>query len=240
MPNWTENDLYIKCNTPERAREVKAAIQGEKRDFDFNRIIRMPESIANTESGSRNADDIAAYCKNAGIALAPRECGFLVDPREVDPSRGNPEVGKVLYENIQKYGFPTWYEWACRNWGTKWNAAESSLDCPCPCVVHVRFSTAWCAPLPVIEALSRMFPDAEITLDSRYEGSEAPTRDVYLNGEVVFRGEWGTEIVDENTGNKFESWDAVPHDYDGDLVERLVPEKTAWYGNPDFRYGYCE
>jgi hypothetical protein len=27
--------------------------------------------------------------------------------------------------NIEKYGSPTWDEWCCEQWGTKWNACDA-------------------------------------------------------------------------------------------------------------------
>lgn len=49
----------------------------------------------------------------------------------------------------------SWYEWNTSNWGTKWNAYDIkriSDD-------KIKFETAWCAPLPVLDALSRKFPN---------------------------------------------------------------------------------
>ncbi len=46
-------------------------------------------------------------------------------------------------------------EWNRHNWGTKWNAYDIDRRSD----TEVRFDTAWSHPLPVIEALSRKFPD---------------------------------------------------------------------------------
>jgi hypothetical protein len=136
--------------------------------------------------------------------------------------------------------------WARENWGTKWNASESlvqiSDDFADPYVVHAWFETAWSAPLPVIKALSQMFPGAEMTIDTQYSESSdvgnPPTHVVFRDGDQLFFGEWGTAIYDEDTGNTFDSWDDVPEDHEGHwLEERIAPEKTAWYGDP--KSGFC-
>lgn len=52
-----------------------------------------------------------------------------------------------------------WYEWSCKNWGTKWNSYE-----PFAGDKHqIIFETAWCTPIPVILALSKKYPDLKIT-----------------------------------------------------------------------------
>jgi len=32
--------------------------------------------------------------------------------------------GEKYKSNLDKYGYTTWYDWACDNWGTKWNVGE--------------------------------------------------------------------------------------------------------------------
>lgn len=52
-----------------------------------------------------------------------------------------------------------WYEWCPKNWGTKWNAYDHSVEPQPDDLCEVRFDTAWAHPYPVIEALSAKFPD---------------------------------------------------------------------------------
>ena len=68
------------------------------------------------------------------------------------------EKGKIYVENYEKYGTATWYEWACNNWGTKWNACDVTETASDNSVTW-EFLTAWCAPVPVIEKLEQEFPD---------------------------------------------------------------------------------
>jgi hypothetical protein len=67
---------------------------------------------------------------------------------------------------IAKYGSDNWYDWACQNWGTKWNASGSQdvkLNEKGNRLTIV-FDTAWATPAPVIEALSEKFPDVKINV----------------------------------------------------------------------------
>lgn len=65
-------------------------------------------------------------------------------------------LGKTVFENIREYGCADWYSWSCDKWGTKWNAYDYVEQDPGSC--EIRFNTAWSAPHPVIQKLSRMFP----------------------------------------------------------------------------------
>ena len=34
------------------------------------------------------------------------------------------QLGASYLSNLEKYGYPTWYEWSIATWGTKWNAYD--------------------------------------------------------------------------------------------------------------------
>lgn len=73
-----------------------------------------------------------------------------------------------------------WYDWHCQCWGTKWNACETSVS-----EDTVEFWTAWSFPAPVIEALSKKYPDRDITVEFEYEGDNKRYIKEWKNGEVV-------------------------------------------------------
>ena len=97
--------------------------------------------------------------------------------------RMNPDVwtlGEQAYQNVQKYGCPTWYEWANQNWGTKWNAYQ------CAALAKnsdtMTFLTAWGAVPNIVAALSRKYPEQTIT----YRWADEDMG--YNVGEMAFRG----------------------------------------------------
>lgn len=73
---------------------------------------------------------------------------------------------------VLRYGYPSWYEWRCDKWGTKWNAYDVELIDD----NIVEFDTAWAAPFPVIERLAELFP------------------------QVTFRHKWADEDTAHNCG----------------------------------------
>lgn len=80
-------------------------------------------------------------------------------------------VGRAYIDNILEYGHDTWYDWRIDNWGTKWNACECKIGDD-----YLEFETAWSAPFPIIEDLSRRFP------------------------ELIFHHDWADEDLGYNCG----------------------------------------
>ena len=71
--------------------------------------------------------------------------------------------GALGSEEKELYGKYNWYDWSCKNWGTKWNAYEVA-------VFEEGFNlyTAWSPAYPVIERLAFLFPEANFI----YSGNE--------------------------------------------------------------------
>jgi hypothetical protein len=65
------------------------------------------------------------------------------------------EKDKMRQAMLEKYGYPSWYEWNIANWGTKWDAydfgpfEESESDNE----LVVQFDTAWAPPIGFYDAL---------------------------------------------------------------------------------------
>ena len=73
--------------------------------------------------------------------------------------KGLYELGNLYIDNILKYGSATWYDWCCKNWGTKWNAMDSEGT---PEEGEISFFTAWEEPLPIIKKLFEKHENKEI------------------------------------------------------------------------------
>jgi hypothetical protein len=64
------------------------------------------------------------------------------------------DEGRRLYLNILEHGVPTWYEWANKTWGTKWNAYDQTLFDG-----EIIFHTAWSGVPELIRIMSEQFPE---------------------------------------------------------------------------------
>lgn len=63
------------------------------------------------------------------------------------------DLGKIYQDNITSYGYPTWYEWSCANWGTKWNSYNGRIN---PSTGELMFLTAWAPPINIYHKLHEM------------------------------------------------------------------------------------
>lgn len=161
MPNWIINRLKMNGLTSLPLFETDK--HGTKR-FDFNKIIKRPKSL-DMEDGSTTDWAIAAalqkICKNQfNSPWGEPECTVLVKEdffKEEDREKLE-KLGYKYLLNILRYGFPTWYGWSCENWGTKWNASNTTIISD----DEIEFETAWANPEPVIRKLGKMYPDKVI------------------------------------------------------------------------------
>jgi hypothetical protein len=106
--------------------------------------------------------------------------------------RGAPEgtVAKVL-EALQSEELPVdfnriipmpadqqdnWYAWRVENWGTKWNSYSGIVGLIDAQLGYAHFETAWGPPMPVIDKLAAMFPQAGFRLMWCDEGDSTQHR----------------------------------------------------------------
>lgn len=147
MPNHVTNILTIN-ESEEKVRKFLDAVKGEKSDFDFNKIIPMPEELS-IESCSTGEHGMS-FLLGDKSALD----GYDAKRRE-EAIR----LGAKYLVNIALYGAQDWYDWCRANWGTKWNAYDIDVDGN-----KIRFDTAWNAPAPVYRKIAEMFPDYNIEI----------------------------------------------------------------------------
>ncbi len=96
--------------------------------------------------------------------------------------------GKQAVDNVLTYGAMDWYDWSCKNWGTKWNACRTQI--PDTETAEVYFDTAW-SPVPqILLALTEKYP--ECVFDYEYAEEQAG----YFAGHCVY--EAGEILVDES------------------------------------------
>jgi len=64
----------------------------------------------------------------------------------------------ITARNVQEFGYPSWYEWAVDNWGTKWDISEVDEDYMEKSsdgkTVTISFDTAWSPPLEWYDNIS--------------------------------------------------------------------------------------
>lgn len=213
MPNNVYNRLKIKGDPAEIANLI-AFMKTSESNFDFNAVKPIPKSLnvesgmentcierylraANPDNAHisiPNISKISDADMNAIIGIFNRTYPLLtLDPRVISdnaPSAvrlDDPDLivrGQIYANNILQFGYPSWYSWACANWGTKWNAYDITVDAS----GEIYFTTAWSAPHPVMAALAEKFPTLGFAHDWADEctGSNAG-RAAYLDGSCSAR-----------------------------------------------------
>lgn len=181
MPNYVRNIIVLKGNMD----DVKACLDSIKsideedgtiHCIDFNKIIPMPEEVKDTVEGSET--DFCLDCYKASLEdndeknifnklLSSKNRGyymFLNNLFKEDEENGKERVreavrkGEVLYNNEKNYGAATWYRWANRYWGTKWNALSTEYLSS----NIIAFNTAWDGVPGIIKKLSQNNPNLSI------------------------------------------------------------------------------
>lgn len=229
MPNHVKNILAFDADR-EKIQQILNDIKDDEigvGSIDFNKLIPRPKSLniecgSNTDKGLKlfidmrkealNTVDMIKYAQDSRefIQALKSKVLFMKKYNSMsDEDKELFELGGTAFENTQKYGAPTWYEWSIANWDTKWNAYDCSYDKDRTLFFH----TAWSAPDKVIKALSEKYPDIQIGHMWADEdiGNNLGKR-IYFGGEVILENipeAFSKEAYDL----AFKVWDCTPADY---------------------------
>jgi len=200
MPNWVHNDMTITGPAEEIARFKQTCIRpnywddDEKPFFDFNELIPMPMVLEGTESSSVVGEALIALGR---ADLAPE---WLISALEkTETPRHEPDAKDLAKAQhsimaFEQTGACNWYDWKCKNWGTKWNSCRFSEGEDEEGRYAISFDTAWSPPIPIWEKLGEMFPSLDIAIsvgeemgNFAYEGGIRGGKLELREGPVVWR-----------------------------------------------------
>lgn len=222
---------------------------GKAVQIDFNKIIPMPESLnLQIHSGIETwvkictgQIDFSPLFK--GLPSSPSDLFKNGDYKTLSNSMaastamecitGQKDGGNVkdfsdedfdmfikALKNVRAYGFVSWYEWALKNWGTKWNAYGQNDERNTNNTIY--FETAWSCPLELICHLSRLFPKIQIDIAYADEDSGSNT------GKISFKD-----------GNAIEVYQPESQSKDGyDIYFELHPGRQDDYELKNGKYEY--
>ena len=155
MPNYVRNHITFEGDKDE-INLMLNFVKNEDGDFDFNKIIPMPKLLA-IEEGSRTYEGLNKYRAYIELLNNGGDTSEYLKFKEEHPDVWF--LGIAAYNNIERYGYCSWYSWCIDKWGTKWNACDSYVGRD-----YIEFDTAWSAPMPVIVALSKKFSGITFTM----------------------------------------------------------------------------
>ena len=178
MPNHCKNELTI-WSDKEDIEKLVEHLKGPKSMFDFNSLVPMPEEIEDTNSvttGNQKyyysqkkwlQDRKTAKDTTKGKDVAV----YILDFPPTEWVKENCHDVFTLRRLERESGAVYWYDWACKRWGTKWNAydveycispvktltlGKSSVlfaNVPDPQQIVYTMLTAWMEPRPIFTAL---------------------------------------------------------------------------------------
>lgn len=203
MPNWVSNSISISGKEKDLKQIVKY-VKSKTSDFDFNKIIPMPKSLAETEASSNNYWDLYEYCKKNNLPIPPICLDRIWHKANKQPDL---EKGEQLYNNIKNYGYLNWYDWSVDNWGTKWNVLSEDIEITLKDkeVLEISFQTAWSPPFPIFEEITKKFSIVTLVAKCISEGIDVEYEFTYYGGEMINSLEFPFEYDEEkdefvNTG----------------------------------------
>jgi len=144
MPNWCYNTVRISGHGNYKVEELMEAVKGKKVEQD-GKEYQSPFSFNS-------------------IVPMPEDIRDTTSPTRISETNTQEQVDALQ----EKYDVTNWYDWAIKNWGTKWdlnafhddtqvNYHEDANE------VTYRFDTAWSPPQLVHEALVEQYPAVNIS-----------------------------------------------------------------------------
>jgi len=220
MPNHVKNELTVTGDS-QNVKNLFENIKGEDCLIDFRKIIPLPEEIfvGNVPSDAKSMAKLVLGgidLHNVGehdIVNMLEVHNILRDLKDGGVNQMNDESFEAFIQMVKggrKHGYIHAMDFATKEWNTKWNAYE------CEKVEDgkIKFETAWAAPIPVIQELSRQYPLCYISLKYADEDSGSNT------GAFEFeRGEVQHQYKPENGSNEgfqffFDLWPDRAEDYE--------------------------
>ena len=189
MANYYQSSLTLRGER-ETMEKIFDSIKDEesKRVIDFDKVIPMPEELS-IESNSSAETVIVLLMRQAHFLFFGPYSPEVKDAWERyerwpdDLKEKAEELAKKYLMNIAKYDYPNWYSWHIDKWGTKWNSIEGyGTQRREGDTIYFETANGFCEP--VIEALSKQYPDVEFIYEAADEDIGSNTiKGIYKNGE---------------------------------------------------------
>ncbi len=172
MANNIANKLVVNAKTQAEIEDFLSAITSidgdETFQIDFEKIVPMPECVPETLCDDEHQEALYYYLMTTGneemvdkLLSFPQLFSMDIYKQKTEKELSDYKVlGEKIFNIAQQCGSIDWYDWRISNWGTKWNAYETDIDCS-DGSVELYFYTANHGVIPVIKKLVEMFPNLE-------------------------------------------------------------------------------
>ena len=160
MPNYCTNNLTVTGDAKEIKRFHEAITAGELQAHEHFRILDnlfpTPKELKDTTKG----------CYGEGTEEQIKQ----------------EEMNKA---NLKKFGSPDWYEWNCKNYGSKWSEFDGVFGQVSDNEINATFMSAWSPIGEGIRNVSKQFPTLDFVLSYDEGGMAFLGGYAFRNGEII-------------------------------------------------------
>lgn len=216
MPNWITNKIKAPSH-------VIRSMLNDKGNIDFNLVTAFDGEFP--WDGVRcDAETLAETVVRKPLSDNPLLQGLQAfnrnDTNIKKLSDESFEQFIQMLRNFRKCGFLHTMDFARDAWGTKWNACEPVANVEAG---TASFETAWSCPRPVLEALSKKFPDDAIEVQFADEdigsncGMFTLKSGQYITSDIA--PAWNDQTEEQKAkwkafGYALKGWDAAAYEDD--------------------------
>tara|TARA_R100000900_G_C3290605_1_gene155681 strand:- start:14 stop:505 length:492 start_codon:yes stop_codon:yes gene_type:complete len=139
MPNWTSNEVRFKSriNSKHQLSKLKKRIKG------LEHLVELPSGEKTNEWNDFDFNKIYKMPKALKNTVSPTQKG---DEKKAE-------------QRLKKYGAKNWYDWRCKNWGTKWNSVDTEIIEDEREGLTYTFNTAWDCPREIVFKLQEILDE---------------------------------------------------------------------------------
>jgi len=186
MPNWCNQVLTVQGDHAELNRfdkETEKVDDKGEKFISFNDLIPCPQELTDTTEGSYG-DELKQL-----------------------------ELEEQQKKNLLRYGFKTWYDWACEVWGTKWGACDvhkfNKESIPDKSRIDYSFQSAWSPADGLLRGMSMLFPTLAFGVWFTEESNAFAGWIIFKNGETVAEEEYNIEPPTDEQYPDEQDWQAA-------------------------------
>lgn len=190
MPNHIMNILVV-AGAASSITSMLEKLKSDDNPIDFDKILPMPKELHKVISPVR-----------------------IISQAEYDRVKDTDEQTGITQEMSDDYkkrfGSDNWYDWALKNWGTKWGSYEASVEIDDNGeTATFEFQTAWSSGASAIIHLSKQYPDLSFKLSFADEDAGSNVGIFYIANGIIFSDE--TPKTDKKSMELyFECWRIEP------------------------------
>ena len=183
MPNYCTNNLTVTGDAKEIKRFHEAITAGELQAHEHFRILDnlfpTPKELKDTTKG---------YYGEGTEKQIKQE-----------------EMNKA---NIKKFGSPDWYEWNCKNYGSKWSEFDGVFGQVSDNEINATFMSAWSPIGEGIRNVSKQFPTLDFVLSYDEGGMAFCGGYAFRNGEIFadIEGEYPSMTVEQSENGEYDEF----------------------------------